>query len=451
MIRRWPIRVRLAAAFTAMMAVVLVGVAWVTLHQSRESLDESTDAALSNRLGRLVAVGATPTGPQLPGGIERGLDQILSPTGQLIATTGGQSDPALLTGAELAAARRGVLTVEHPRVDHIPGPVRIAAAPTPGGDAIAATAISLADRDAVIADLRRELSIAFPLVLLAAALGAYLLAGAALRPVERMRARAATITADDPGQRLVVSQARDEIARLGRTFNELLQRLHTALDRERQFVADASHELRTPLSLLTTELELALRRPRSNEELTRALESALEETHRLTRLAQDLLLLTRTESRVDTAGTVDRVQLRPLLEAVVARYPATTIEPDSPDGVAVYGDGDQIERAVNNLIDNAVEHGAPPISVRVRPDSNPLLVAVEVRDHGPGFDPQFLPHAFERFSRADTARTGGGAGLGLAITEAIATRNRGRLHAANHPEGGAVLTLVLPSNAPARL
>jgi signal transduction histidine kinase len=136
---------------------------------------------------------------------------------------------------------------------------------------------------------------------------------------------------------------------------------------------------------------------------------------------------------------------------VVARYPATTIEPDSPDGVAVYGDGDQIERAVNNLIDNAVEHGAPPISVRVRPDSNPLLVAVEVRDHGPGFDPQFLPHAFERFSRADTARTGGGAGLGLAITEAIATRNRGRLHAANHPEGGAVLTLVLPSNAPARL
>jgi signal transduction histidine kinase len=429
--------------------VVLVGVAWVTLHQSRESLDESTDAALSSRLGRLVAIGATPSGPQLPGGIERGLDQILSPTGQLIATTGGPSDPTLLTGAELAAARRGVLTVEHPSVDHIPGPVRILAAPTRGGDAIAATAISLADRDAIIADLRRELSIAFPLVLLAAAVGAYLLAGAALRPVERMRARAATITADDPGQRLVVSQARDEIARLGITFNELLQRLHTALDRERQFVADASHELRTPLSLLTTELELALRRPRTNLELTSALESALEETHRLTRLAQDLLMLARTESRVDTASTVDRVQLRPLLEAVVARYPAT-IEPDSVDGVAVYGDSDQIDRALTNLIDNAVEHGAPPISVRVRANNNPLEVAVDVHDHGPGFDPQFLPHAFERFSRADTARTGGGAGLGLAITTAIATRNGGRLHAANHPSGGAMVTLVLPGTAPPR-
>jgi signal transduction histidine kinase len=222
------------------------------------------------------------------------------------------------------------------------------------------------------------------------------------------------------------------------------------LDHERQFVADASHELRTPLSLLTTELELALRRPRTNQELTRALESALEDTHRLTRLAQDLLLLTRTENRVNTAPTVVRVKLRPVLEALVARYPATTVELDCPDGVAVYGDSDQIDRAVTNLIDNAIEHGAPPISMRVRPDNDPLMVTVQVRDHGPGFDPEFLPHAFERFSQADPARTGHGAGLGLAITEAIAARNRGRLHAANHPLGGAALTLMLPTTAPAQ-
>jgi signal transduction histidine kinase len=450
MIRRWPIRIRLAAAFSAMMAVVLAAVAWVTLHQSRESLDESADAALHSRLGRLISTGPAPTGPRLPGGTDQALDQILSPTGQLIATTGEQSGSPLLTGTELAAARRDVLTVEHPSVDHIPGPVRILAAPMPGGNGIAATAMSLADRDATLADLRRELSVAFPLVLLVATVGAYLLATAALRPVERMRARAATITADDPVQQLVVPEGRDEITRLGTTFNELLQRLHTALDHERQFVTDASHELRTPLSLLTTELELALRRPRTNQELTRALESALEETHRLTRLAQDLLLLARTESRVDSARSVERVQLRPLLEAVVARHPATTIEPDSLDGVTVYGDSDQIDRAVTNLIDNAAQHGAPPISVRLRPDNNPVLVAVEVRDHGPGFDPQFLPHAFERFSQADTARTGGGAGLGLAITKAIAARNGGWLHAGNHPSGGAVLTLVLPSTAPAR-
>jgi signal transduction histidine kinase len=450
MIRRWPIRVRLAAAFTAMMALVLLAVAWVTLHQSREALDESTNAALSNRLGRLLAIGATPSGPGLPGGTEGGLDQILSPSGQLIATTGEQTDPPLLAGAELAAARRAILTVEHPSVDRIPGTVRIMAAATPDGNGIAATAMSLANRDAVVADLRRELTVAFPLVLVAAAVGAYVLAAAALRPVERMRSRAATITADDPGQRLVLSEAKDEIARLGTTFNELLQRLHTALDHERQFVADASHELRTPLSLVTTELELALRRPRTNQELTRALESALEETHRLTRLAQDLLLLTRTENRVNTPRTVVRTELRHLLETVVARYRATTVELDCPDGLAVYGDSDQIDRAVTNLIDNAIEHGAPPISMRVRPENDPLMVTVDVRDHGPGFDPEFLPHAFERFTQADTARTGRGAGLGLAIAEAIAARNRGRLHAANHPLGGAVLTLILPTTAPAQ-
>ena len=153
---------------------------------------------------------------------------------------------------------------------------------------------------------------------------------------------------------------------------------------------------------------------------------------------------------MDTARTVVGMELRPVLEAVVARYPATTVELDCPDDLAVYGDSDQIDRAVTNLIDNAIEHGAPPISMRVRPDNDPLMVAVEVRDHGPGFDPAFLPHAFERFSQADPARTGRGAGLGLAITEAIAARNRGRLHAANHPLGGAVLTLMLPTTAPAR-
>ena len=139
-----------------------------------------------------------------------------------------------------------------------------------------------------------------------------------------------------------------------------------------------------------------------------------------------------------------------MLEAVVARYPATTVELDCPDDLAVYGDSDQIDRAVTNLIDNAIEHGAPPISLRVHPDNDPLMVAVEVRDHGPGLDPAFLPHAFQRFSQADPARTGRGAGLGLAITPAIAARNRGRLRAANHPLGGAVLTLMLPTTAPAR-
>src|SRR5258708_22131915 len=113
MIRGWRIRIRLAAAFAAMMALVLLAVAWVTLHQSREALDESTNAALSDRLGRLLAIGATPSGPGLPGGTEGGLDQILSPSGQLIATTGEQTDPPLLARAEPAAARLAIPAGQH--------------------------------------------------------------------------------------------------------------------------------------------------------------------------------------------------------------------------------------------------------------------------------------------------------------------------------------------------
>src|SRR5512135_199964 len=133
-------------------------------------------------------------------------------------------------------------------------------------------------------DLREELLISLPIVLIAATLGAYLLAAAALRPVEHMRAQAAAVTEDTPGQRLDVPLSRDEIARLAATLNTMLDRLQQALDHERRFVADASHELRTPLSLLRTELELALRRPRAAADLRASLISALEETVRLVNL-----------------------------------------------------------------------------------------------------------------------------------------------------------------------
>src|SRR5262249_24157739 len=183
-----------------------------------------------------------------------------------------------------------------------------AAGPVPGGRTVVA-AQTLADRDPAVADLRNELATGFPIVLLAAALGAYVLAAAALRPVERMRARAAGISATDAHARLPVPPARDEIHHLGTTFNELLQRLQDALERERQFVSDAGHELRTPLSLLTTELELALLRPRSNPELVTAMRSALDETTRLSRLARDLLTVADTGTSPEPPTVDLRTQL----------------------------------------------------------------------------------------------------------------------------------------------
>lgn len=292
--------------------------------------------------------------------------------------------------------------------------------------------------------------------------GAYLLAGAALRPVERMRARAATITASDSARRLPVPATADEIARLGATSNDLLDRLHAVLRRERQFVADASHELRTPLNLLTTELALALRRPRGTDQLTAALRSALRETDRLSRLAQDLLLLAHTD-QADTSGAADSTAnravrvtpLRPVLDTVLARYRARLdnqdVILDCAPNLAVRADLDDLDRMISNLIDNALCHGQPPVIIHSHPVS-PVparpptpAVAIDIRDHGSGFDPDFLPRAFDRFARADQARTGGGTGLGLAIVAALASRHHGTVTAANRIDGGASLTLTLPA------
>lgn len=451
---RWPTRIRLTAAFTVLMALVLLGVGFATVAHTRSSLDASITEALTYRLQDLQPTAATAT-PVLSGVSHDTGEQVLDLTGHLVAASPEVPDRPLLNSAELASAQHGRLLVDHAEAGTLDGPVRIGAAPTADGSRIAVVAVTLSDRDTAVADLRQELLIGFPLVLLAAAVGAYLLAAAALRPVERMRSRAATITAEAPDQRLPVPAARDEISRLGITFNDLLDRLHAALERERQFVADASHELRTPLSLLTTELELALRRPRTAPELTAALGSALEETGRLSRLAQDLLLLARTDQASPPKQPAEVTKVRPVLESVIARYRTSTgkheVILDCAPGLAVRTDADDLDRVVSNLIDNAVQHGRPPIIVAVRPAStgpSQGAMTIEVRDQGPGFAPDFLPRAFDRFTRADDARTGDGTGLGLAIVAALARRNGGRASAINDPSGGGTVALTLPA-APA--
>jgi signal transduction histidine kinase len=224
----------------------------------------------------------------------------------------------------------------------------------------------------------------------------------------------------------------------------MLDRLHTALTRERDFVADASHELRTPLALLKIELELALRRPRSPAETDAALRGALADTERLVALAEDLLLL----ARIDRGGpaTPERTSLAPLLHRVADRYRAgadgRAIRIDCPIEVSATVDARELERAVANLIDNALRHGAGAVQVTAFRDGAHLTIAV--RDHGSGFPDDFLPRAFDRFARADAARTGPGTGLGLAIVAAVVRRYSGTAEAGNHPGGGAVVTLHLP-------
>ena len=304
------------------------------------------------------------------------------------------------------------------------------------------------DADAAGASIRRQLLIGIPSALLVAAVLGYLIAGAGLRPIERMREHASAISSRRSSTRLPLPAAHDELRRLGVTLNEMLDRLDAGLIRERRFVAEASHELRTPLALLRTELDLALAQPRSADELGAALRSASEETERLIALANGLLDVASTETdQLSLERTA--VDLGSLVSSVAGRFRASlnaekrNLSVTCPQQVVVEADRLRLEQAVSNLIDNAVRHGSGRVEVRV--DRTGDRAVIEIADAGPGLDPELLARATEPFAHG---RTSSGAGLGLAIVRAIVDAHGGEVTLANAEAwaGGTRVTVSLPIN-----
>ena len=354
----------------------------------------------------------------------------------------------LLTPPEVRRASRGNTFVDVRGVPGLDEPARLLGLPIDRGGRrlVLVVGATRENRAEALRSLRTELLVAGPFALvLATALG-YLLAGAGLRAVEAMRRRAAAISADRPGGRLPVPPTGDELERLGTTLNGMLARLEAALERERGFVAEAGHELRTPLALLRAEIELALDQPREKNELEGALRSAADEVDRLSQLAEHLLLLARLDRgalRIRTASA----ELTDVFESLAARFEQRAraagrhIHADSGTHLLAV-DRVRLEQALANLIENALRHGNGDIRLYAVEVGN--AIELHVADHGPGFPPGFLHHAFDRFSRADNARGGSGAGLGLAIVAEIAAAHGGTAAAANRPEGGADVWLSIP-------
>ncbi|MGZ5321897.1 MAG: sensor histidine kinase, partial [Solirubrobacterales bacterium] len=303
---------------------------------------------------------------------------------------------------------------------------------------------STQDREETLVGLRAAFGVGAPVaILLASGLG-FLLAGRALAPVEALRRRAAEITLERSGERLPLPASEDEIHRLAATLNEMLDRIESSLERERVFVADASHELRTPLAILRAELELAGKPGRSPEELRAALASAAEEVERLTRLAEDLLVIARSDQgRLPVKR--EPVRLDELLERVRGRFASRaeaegrSIAAEAPSGAEAELDSLRMEQALGNLVDNALRHGRG--TVRLAASRNGQRAELSVADEGTGFPEAFAPRAFERFTRADEGRTGGGAGLGLAIVRAVA-----RAHGGDASADGARVRISVPAS-----
>jgi len=317
---RIPIRLRLTLPFALAMAVVLAAMGFFIYLRVGSALLATVDANLLAQ-AREAAASAREGHPLIDPDASEGpvVAALELPNGHVVNSThpGLASIPVHGDGRSLARF-----------TTHIPGLKdhwRVVELPTSIGErrVTVVVARSLEARHETLDHLAREFFLAAPAALLLAVLAGYGLAAAALRPVEAMRRRAASITAHEPGRRLPVPTARDEMHALAVTLNDMLERLEAAFEHERRFLSDASHELRTPLALLRAELDLALRRPRPRAELERALRSAAEETERLTRLAEDLLLLARADQgrlpirpeRLEAAEVLERVRERFALRA----------------------------------------------------------------------------------------------------------------------------------------
>jgi heavy metal sensor kinase len=436
--RRLPLRLRLALVFAAAMALVLFGAGLFVYERVASDLSTALDEQLRGRaqdLSALVRRGGslrTTSGTLLEQG--ESFAELVAPDGRVVDATDPIGRKLLLTSAQLQHARRDPVFANRSSAPGLDEPARMLAVPVDGN--VLVVGATRENRAEILRSLRTAFLIGGPLALLLASLGGYALAGAALRPIEAMRRRAAEISSSSLDERLPVPEAGDEVARLGATLNEMLARIEGGLARERRFVADASHQLRTPLSLLKTELELALRRARSADELRDALRSAAESSDRLSRLAEDLLLLARAEEgRIPLKA--EQTDVADVMQQVADRFGA---EVDAQP-LVLSADPLRLEQALTNMVDNARRHGSGKVTLTARVRNG--TVELHVLDEGPGFPPDFLGRAFERFSRAD-ASAADGSGLGLAIVETIARAHGGRAQAANRPEGGADVWLALP-------
>lgn len=296
------------------------------------------------------------------------------------------------------------------------------------------------------------LGLSAPLVLAITGLGSYWLAGHALRPIEQIRQQAAAISSQDLSKRLNLNLPNDEVGRLARTFDQMLDRLDRNFQRQHQFISDASHELRTPLAIIQGEVDVALEHSRPPGGYVQTLQTIRVEAQRMTRLVSSLLLLARHDNmalslsfrQFDLADmlTVLVEQLQPQAEAAQVALTVAV-----PAALELNGDHDQLLQLFANLLENAFVY-APGSTVCVRGAIVGRMVEITVADSGPGIAAEHLPHLFTRFYRVDRAhqRSSGGSGLGLAIAQEIAKAHHGQIQVTSIVGQGTTFTVSLPRN-----
>ena len=458
----WSIRARMTvwvAAVLGLVLTVMAGTLWWTL---RDSVAETIDAGLA---ARADAIGRFLDQPGGPASIEEMQDDLrefvaLDPGlnviritddrhRELYRSTGFDPISAPPSGLGIAATARAFADVT---MNGRPLRLITARVPARGRTFVVDVAMPTSEFREVFEEFGLTVLVLLPVGIIAAAAGGYWVSRRALAPVDRIVGTAREITARDLERRIEVPRTSDELQRLAETLNAMLDRLEGSFREISRFTADASHELRTPISLIRTSAELALRRERTGEEYREALTDVLHEAERTTGLVQDLLTLARADASaggwfqnpVDVGGLLNDMRA-PLTDLCTAKHlefgPA-----ERPASVVVAGDAAALRRLVLILVDNAVKYTPPPGRVSVSLAAADGCALLEVADTGIGIGPEDLPHVFDRFYRADKARSreSGGAGLGLSIAKWIVDRHGGSIGIASEAGRGSRVTVRLP-------
>ncbi len=437
---------RLTLLATTVVAAFLIVASVALVLSQRASLVSGVDLTLVQRADNVTPrVQADPQAAPLTelGDAEDGFEQVLAADGTVLRSTTN------VDGASAVVAPRppgsGDRFVTRRDVGLSESPFRVVARPvrTGHGPVTLVVAKNLDDVEESVRGLRSDLSVWVPVIVVGLGLLVWWLTGRVLRPVEAIRAEVADLGAADLHRRVPVPGHDDEIARLARTMNGMLDRIEAASERQEQFVADASHELRSPLTRLRTQLELAVAHPEDESPAT--MRSLLSEVVALDRLLDDLLLSARLESeRHPSRAPVDLDDL--VLEEARRVRDASEIQVDTTEVGAgrVAGDRSQLQRVVRNLTDNAVRHARSRVRLSVRERAD--VTEVTVTDDGPGVSPEDHERIFERFTRLDEARSrdAGGSGLGLAIVRDIVERHGGTITLDASSHLGARFVIELP-------
>jgi two-component system OmpR family sensor kinase len=455
------LRGRLTLLFAAVTLALSLFVGVLVDVQYRSALTSAVDQGLETRLVAAVqqvehSSSATTLKPAIPDA--EAFAQVLDANGDIVEGSPRKlRRQSILTSAQFQEALRHRIHVEAdtgPRGEH----VRLLAGPSKSGGVVV---VGTALEEVTSAQHRLELALGVGLPLLAAlvTLVGWFVAGAALRPVQEMIEDADVISARSARQiqrRLTVpDSAGEELVELARTLNLMLERIENAFEHERIFLDDASHELRTPIAIARGELELARMQAADGSDTAASLDSALEEIDRLDHLASSLLVLARSRAAgppPDRAFALRDVVDRAVQDAMAVRDPArrghaaVTVRVEGE--AEARGDAQAMERAVRNLVENSLRHARTEVAVTMRPDDGTAVL--QVRDDGEGFPPELLARGVDRFTPGDNPETHGGAGLGLAIVDAIVRAHAGTLVLTNDgDDGGACAEVRLPSSTDA--